>query len=77
MEEGDVHVVHEVRRVVAGVIVGDGEAGGGLHDGKDCRLEHEAHVRADPQHVLRGERRADGEQFVDEPGAKVLAEEVE
>ena len=35
-----------------------------------CRLGHEVHVRADPLHVVRVERQADGEQLVDDHGAK-------
>ena len=32
-----------------------------------CRLEREGHGRADPRHVVHGERRADGEPLVDGP----------
>ena len=60
------------------VIVGGGEACGGLLDGKGAvRIEREAYVRADPRHVVCVERQADGELLVDDPCAKRLAEEVE
>ena len=59
-EEGDVDGVVVVRRVVARVVVGGGEADGRLLDWKGAvRIEHEAHVRADP-HIVRDEREADG-----------------
>ena len=70
-EEGDVDRVLEVRLVVAGVVVGGGEADGGLLDGKDAvGLEREAYVRADLQHVVRVQRETDVEPIVDEPVAK-------
>ena len=40
-------------------------------------LENDAHVRADPRHVVCVERQADGEPLVDEHVAKGRAEEVE
>ena len=40
-------------------------------------LENDAHVRADPLHVVCVERQADGEPLVDEPVAKGRAAEVE
>ena len=64
--------------MVAGVVVGGGEADGGLLDGQGAvGLEREAHIRADHQYVLHEERQADGEPQVDNPVAKGRAEEVE
>ena len=57
--------------MVAGVVVGDGEAAGGLLGGKGAvGTEHEAHVRADRLRVVRVERQVDGEPLGDEPVAK-------
>ena len=49
---------------------GGGEVDDGLLDEKICRVEHEAHVRADLLHVLHVEKQADGEPLVDEHVAK-------
>ena len=54
------------------VVVGGGEACGGLLSGKGAvGLECEAYVRADPLHVVHVERQADGEPLVDAPSPKV------
>ena len=65
-EEGDVDGVLGLRRGLSGSLSAvERVMADSLRRGAVV-IEHEAHVRADLRHVLRVERQADGEPFVDE-----------